>query len=429
MGATQAIDEHVAPHWKRTLVLTAVSQVLSLVGFSFVTPFIPLFIQQLGIHGEAGITLWAALLTGGSSVFMIVAAPIWGALADRHGRKVMVVRAALSAGVLVILMGLVQNVWQLLFLRLLQGVFTGTVSASQALVASQAPGRRMGMALGIMQTSVFVGTSIGPLLGGVVADNFGYRLSFAAGGVSLFISGLLVLFFVKEHRTPGPASQAPPFWGDLGSALRIPVIPAMIGTYFAIQFGATVVTPILPQFVQMLQGTHGHAATVTGVILAGAGVASAVAAIVVGVVSDRIGYKTVLVVASIAAAAFSIPQFFVTATWQLFALRVLIGLATGAIMPAAGALTAILVPPSKRGTAYGLTGSATSLGFGVGPLTAALVVSLWGIRPVFLTAAVLMAGIAAWVAAMIHLPAGAGAADQALDQAVKPEVTTRAAAR
>lgn len=429
MGMDAGMVEQYAPQWKRTLILTAVSQVLSLVGFSFVTPFIPLYIQNLGIHGQANVTLWAALLTGGSSIFMIFAAPVWGALADRHGRKLMVVRAALSAGVLVVLMAAVGNVWQLLLLRLLQGAFTGTVSASQALVASQAPGRRMGMALGIMQTSVFVGTSIGPLLGGVVADNFGYRPSFVAGGVSLFISGLLVLFFVREHRVPGPAVAPPPFWRDLGSALRIPVIPAMIGTYFAIQFGATVVTPILPQFVQMLQGNHGHAATVTGVILAGAGVASAVAAITVGFVSDRIGYKTVLVAASIAAAVFSIPQYVVTATWQLFVLRVLIGLATGAIMPAAGALTALLVPAAKRGTAYGLTGSATSLGFGAGPLTAALVVGVGGIRPVFLTAAVLMAGIAVWVATMVRIPTSTGDAWQLPEPETSADAPSRSAAR
>jgi DHA1 family multidrug resistance protein-like MFS transporter len=149
------------------------------------------------------------------------------------------------------------------------------------------------------------------------------------------------------------------------------------------------------------------------VILAGAGVASAVAAVIVGIISDRIGYKRVLVVASIAAAIFSIPQFFVTATWQLFVLRVVIGLATGAIMPAAGALTANLVPASKRGTAYGLTGSATSLGFGAGPLTAALVVGVSGIRPVFLTAAFLMAVIAAWVAAMVHVPGDENRREQA----------------
>jgi DHA1 family multidrug resistance protein-like MFS transporter len=339
----------------------------------------------------------------------------------------MVVRAALSAGVLVLLMGAAQNVWQLLLLRLMQGMFTGTISASQALVSSQAPRKRMGMALGIMQTSVFAGTSIGPLLGGVIADNYGYRLSFVAGGIILFISGLIVLFFVQEHRGSTGAVHAPPFWRDLGNALKIPVIPAMIGTYFAIQFGATVVTPVLPQFVQTLQGTAGRAATITGVILAGAGVASAVAAVVVGVVSDRIGYKRVLVVSSVIAAAFSIPQYFVTATWQLFLLRVAIGLATGAIMPAAGALTATLVPASRRGTAYGLTGSATSLGFGAGPLTAALVVSFGGIRPVFLTAAVLMAVIAAWVGAMVHVPGGSTTADG--ESAPSTSSTARAASR
>lgn len=427
MEAESSAEEGYAPQWKRTLILTAISQVLSLVGFSFVTPFLPLFIQQLGIHGEAGVTLWAALLTGGSSVFMIVAAPIWGALADRHGRKVMVVRAALSAGVLVVLMGAVQNVWQLLLLRLMQGMFTGTISASQALVSAQAPRKRMGMALGIMQTSVFTGTSIGPLLGGIIADNYGYRLSFIVGGITLFISGLIVLVFVQEHRGSARVVHSPPFWRDLGNALKIPVIPAMIGTYFAIQFGATVVTPILPQFVQTLQGTAGRAATVTGVVLAGAGVASAVAAVVVGVVSDRIGYKRVLVIASLIAAVFSIPQYFVTATWQLFLLRVAVGLATGAIMPAAGALTATLVPASRRGTAYGLTGSATSLGFGAGPLTAALVVSIGGIRPVFLTAALLMAIIAAWVAAMVHLPGGA--AGQEVENAQPASSGARAASR
>jgi DHA1 family multidrug resistance protein-like MFS transporter len=180
----------------------------------------------------------------------------------------------------------------------------------------------------------------------------------------------------------------------------------MIGTYFAIQFGATVVVPILPQFVQSLQGLAGHAASATGLILAAAGVASAVAAVTVGVISDRIGYKNILVGASIAAAVFSIPQYWVTETWQLLVLRVFVGLATGAIMPAAGALTASLVPAAKRGTAYGLTGSATSLGFGVGPLTAALVVSVAGIRPVFLTAAVLMLIIAVWVGAMVREPDG-----------------------
>lgn len=410
--------EDGAPYWRRTLTICAASQVFSLLGFSFVVPFLPLYIQTLGVHGIAHVTLWAALLSGGSAVCMAVAAPIWGALADRHGRKIMVVRAACSAGILVGLMGLAQNVWQLLALRMLQGMFTGTVSASQALVSSQTPRKHMGFSLGIMQTAIFVGNSIGPLVGGVVADAVGFRPSFFVAGVLLFGSGVLVALFVREELRPQTGRAQPAFWRDLGGAMKIPALPAMIATYFAIQFGATIVFPILPQFVQALQGPADHAATITGFMLAGAGVAGAVSSVTAGFISDRVGFKAVLIVSSFAAAILSVPQFFVTTTWQLFVLRVLIGLAVGAMMPSASALTASLVPASRRGTAYGLTGSATSIGMAIGPLTAAGVVSLGGIRPVFLTTAVVLLLISLWVAMMVRGPEEtyAGGPVEAVDQ-------------
>src|SRR5919199_3685899 len=143
--------------WKRTLGVTAASQTLCILGFSFVMPFLPLYINQLGVHGVARITLWAAILQGGSAISMAITAPLWGVLADRYGRKIMVVRAAFSAALLVGMMGLAQNVYHLLILRTLQGAFTGTVSASQALVASHTPRQRLGFSLGIMQTAVFSG--------------------------------------------------------------------------------------------------------------------------------------------------------------------------------------------------------------------------------------------------------------------------------
>jgi MFS family permease len=263
----------------------------------------------------------------------------------------------------------------------------------------------MGFSLGVMQTALFLGNSLGPLLGGVVADAVGFRHSFLVAGTILLISGFIVAAFVQEEIKPvAGASNGKPFWRDLGSALTIPALPAMIGAYFAVQFGTSIVFPILPQFVQMLQGPAGHAASVTGLILAGAGVAGAISSVTAGFFSDRVGFKSVLIVSSLAAALLSVPQYFVSTTWQLFALRVLTGLAIGAMLPAASALTANLVPANRRGTAYGLTGSASSLGFAAGPLTAAAVVGLGGIRPVFLTAGVLLLGIAVWVAAMVHVP-------------------------
>lgn len=391
--------------WKRTLALMAIAQACSIMGFSFVTPFLPLFIQQLGIHGNVSVTFWAALLSGGTAVFMAVAAPIWGVLADRHGRKIMVVRAMLSASVLIGLMSLAQSVYFLLALRMLQGMLTGTVSASQALVSAQAPRQRMGFTLGVMQTAVFVGTSLGPLVGGIVADAVGFRLSFVGGGAILLVGGLLVTFFVHEERVE-VEHDAPRvgLWEGMRAAASAPALLVMVAAIFAVQFATTVVIPILPQFVQVLQGAAGHAATATGLIFMGAGAAGAISSVTLGYFSDRLGYRRILIAASIAAAILSVPQYFVTATWQLFVLRVLIGLALGAIMPSASALIATLVRPEQRGAAYGISGSATSIGFAVGPLTAAVVVSLSGLRAVFLTAAVMLLAIGMWVAFMVHIP-------------------------
>jgi MFS transporter, DHA1 family, multidrug resistance protein len=373
--------------WRQVLAIAAIAQTFSIIGFSFVTPFLPLYIQHLGIHGQAQVTLWAAILSGGSALCMAVAAPIWGVLADRHGRKIMLIRAMFSAAILIGLMGLSQNVWELLVLRMLQGALTGTVTASQALISSQSPKNRLGFSLGVMQTAVFLGNSIGPLLGGVVADLAGFRASFLAGATSLFIAGVLVTFFVTERRPERPVAGAPQV------------------TIFAVQFGVTVVFPILPQFVQVLEGHSHYTATVTGVIFTGSGIAGAIASITVGAVSDKLGYRRVIMIGLGATAVLSVPQAFVTAVWQLFVLRILIDFSMGAVLPSASALIAGLVPAERRGTAYGLMGSATSIGTGAGPLAAATVVGFSDIRATFIMAAGLFVLVELWVGLALRTPA------------------------
>jgi MFS family permease len=345
------------------------------------------------------------------AIGMIVAAPIWGVLADRHGRKIMLIRASFSAAVLVGLMGLATSVWQLLLLRLLQGAFTGTVSAAQALVASQTPKDRLGFSLGTMQTAVFVGSSTGPLVGGLVAQWLGFRPAFGIASCLLMTCAVLVTLFVREEQRPEkPAADAPrpSILGGMRDILAVPALLAMVGTFFAVQYAVTQVYPILPQLVQALQGRAGHAAVATGVILAGAGVAGAISSTAIGWFSDRIGHRTILIAAAVCACCITIPQAFVQATWQLAALRVADGLCLGAMLPSASAMLAGLVPSERRGAAYGFSQSANSLGILLGPMTSALVVAVSGIRDVFFSAAVLLAFIAVWVSTRVHV----GARDQ-----------------
>lgn len=170
-----------------------VSQLLATTAFMFVVPFMPLYVQQLGVQEAENAAAWAGFINGASGATMALVAPLWGRLSDRLGRKLMLLRATLAAAVVVGSMGFVSTPWQLLGLRLLQGTLTGTVPAATALVASTAPPDRAGWRLGALQTVIFVAAGIRPaLVGGVSADLAGLRISFFVTSALLAVSGALV---------------------------------------------------------------------------------------------------------------------------------------------------------------------------------------------------------------------------------------------
>jgi len=185
--------ENDVRRWRTTLYVAWIAQAVSTMGFTFVLPFLPLYLRELGIADGESVVMWAGLLVAATPVTMAIFSPIWGALADRYGRKIMVERAMFGGAVLLALMGLVQNVHQLLALRLLQGAVTGTVTALVALVSTTSPPQKSGYSQGMMRMAFFCGVAVGPIVGGAVSDSFGYRFSFLVAGVLIFAGGLLVL--------------------------------------------------------------------------------------------------------------------------------------------------------------------------------------------------------------------------------------------
>lgn len=169
--------------WKINLYTIWFSQVLSIMSFSFGIPFIPFYIQDIGVVDPNQVKLFTGILSTAPGITMAIMAPIWGIAADRWGKKLMLLRAMLFASFIIAGMGIVANVSQLLVLRLLQGIFTGTVTAASALVASNTPENRLSYALGFLSSSTFIGASVGPVVGGFFAEYAGYRLSFILGGV------------------------------------------------------------------------------------------------------------------------------------------------------------------------------------------------------------------------------------------------------
>ena len=186
-------------------------QIVMNAGFTMLSPVVPLFLPDLGVHGAARIDVWAGILTSITSFVAAFVSPFWGRLADRRGRKLMVLRSCFAISLFIGLMSLSQNVWQFFAFRMLMGAFAGFNAASIALIASQAPGRRLGYALGWLSTGQLVGSLVGPVAGGSLADLSGsYRVPFMVTALLCCLCGFSVLRLVRERFTPPKAGTAKP---------------------------------------------------------------------------------------------------------------------------------------------------------------------------------------------------------------------------
>lgn len=368
--------------------------------FGFVFPFLPLFIDQLGVGDIQQVEVWSGVSSFGQAIVLSVFSPIWGAVADRRGRRLMVLRAAFGGGLVIGLMGLSQNIWEFLALRLFQGAMTGVVAASSALAISFVPRSRVGMALGLIQMSSFAGNAVGPALGGFVADHAGYRLSFAASGGLFLAAGVVTLLFVTENFVPPPPGEMKPglrgLLRDIRARGRDRQLLVMMVVLFSAQFGVSVVQPMLPLFVQAIDPAQ-SAATVTGVIFTVAGVVAAISSLIWGRYGARIGYRRLLIAMALGAGLIYIPQALVVSVVQLIVLRGILGIFDGGLLPSANALIATSSPAEKagqrtaHGTTYGLVYLANGLGFALGPLAGGLIAATLGLRNVFfVTAAILL---------------------------------------
>lgn len=397
----EALDlaETGAPNWGRTLVIMVGVQLAMNAGFTVLSPIMPLYLPELGIHDTDSISLWAGFLAFITPLLAAIASPFWGRVADQHGRKLMVLRSCFAMCLFMGLMSLAQNVWQLFGMRAMMGVFAGFNAAAIALVATQAPARRLGFALGWLSSGQLVGNLIGPLLGGAIADLTGsYRAPFAATSFICLLSALTALFLVRERFVAPQAgtARASPFKGFAIMARSRGLAPLFIVLLLA-QFAVQAVQPVITVFVEQLAGQRADLATLGGLAFSITGVADLLASPFLGRRSDTLGYRRVLLICLAGAALTSAPPFFVTGYWGFVAARFGLGLFVGGILPTANALVGRLAPAGDKGAVYGATASAMMLGGSLGPLSGGAIASVAGVRWVFLVAAVLLAINLVWV--------------------------------
>jgi DHA1 family multidrug resistance protein-like MFS transporter len=403
-----------APRWKRTLYAIWAAEMLAVAGFSTSTPIIPLFLQDLGVSDPVRLNFLTGLLQALPSLSLVFFSPFWGSIADNYGRKPMLLRAMFGGTVVMLLQGLVSSPWQLLVLRIIQGCITGTIAAATILVASIAPREKVGYSLGLLQMAIFLGASLGPLVGGVMADLFGRRVNFFATSLLLLAAGIIVARFAEDDFTPPQnrksllRSMLPDF-RPLASSRALLSLMAVIA---ADQIAGSILNPFLPLIIQRLTTSTALVGSTTGVILGLGAVSSALAAFSIGRISYRVGYRRTLIVCMVGAAVFMIPQAFARSPLQLLLLRIASSFFVGGNLPSANALIAQRTEQGKQGSIYGISSSIASGSNALGPVIGASIAMSAGFGAVFLTTAGILAAAGAGIMFFIRPRRAAASAER-----------------
>ena len=387
--------------WERSFRAVLAAEFLAVMGFNTCIPILPFYLQDLGVTDPTALKLWVGACATVVAVTLAVFAPIWGRLADSYGKRPMLLRAMLGGAVVMSLMGVVARPWQLFILRGVQGALTGTVAAATVLVANITPREKLGWTLGLLQTGIYIGSSLGPAVGGIISDLLGHRVTFFVTGGLLLAAALIVMRFVEEEKVPRPAAGR--FWAhllpDFSPLLQSRPLLVILLVSGLIQVATTVVSPILPLFIQSLTPKASMVSTMTGLVLGLSALSAALAAAGLGRLSARIGYERTLRLCLWGSVIAFAPQAFVRTPVQLLLLRVAGGAFLGGSAPAINALIAHRADRNRQGTIYGLGSSINNVGASVGPMIGATVAAGFGYASAFYatTAILLAAAIGAQV--------------------------------
>lgn len=405
--ATPAPDRY----WKGNLLICGFGSFINIVAMTLLLPFLPLYVEQLGAGSHAAVVQWSGIAYGATFFSAALVAPFWGAMADRYGARLNLIRASFGMMVTMSLTGMVQEVWQLVAVRLLVGLAGGYTSGSYVIVAAQTPKERSGWALGVLAASIMAGNLVGPLIGGLLPNLVGIRATFFLASGCIFLNFLATCLFVREPKRAAAKARARGGLRFEGPRQRRLVF-AMLCTATLLLVANMSIEPIITVYVQELVRDTTQVTFVAGIVMSAAALGSVLSASRLGKLADRIGHLKVVIGCMAVAAALLIPQAMVTEAWQLVVLRFLMGLSLGGLLPCVASLIRHHVPDHAVGRALGLSTAFQYAGQVLGPLMGGFIGGHFGMRYVFVCTSALLAVCAAanW---LISMPAGRPAEDSA----------------
>jgi DHA1 family multidrug resistance protein-like MFS transporter len=364
------------------------AQLIAMIGMSMVIPFLPLYVKSLGVTDPAEVRRWSGLVVSGVFITAFIATPFWGWLGDRVGKKKMVIRAIFGLAVSQFLIGLSQDVYQLFVFRMVQGALSGFIAASLALVTTNTPKEKSGYALGLLASSTAAGNVLGPFVGGLLADTFGYRNVFFITSAFCTISGILVIIFVKEiHRSAIIQNNVLDNYKFVFNSKKLRfAMMSLILSAAAI----SMIQPLFALFIEHKLSSGIYIATITGAIFAVMGLFQVISSPLWGKRNDRKGIKNNLIFALAGAGIGYAMHVAASGIWELIPIRAFLGFCIGGVLPSLYSLINKNTPVERKGGVMGIASSFTLFGNLLGPISSGYIASVTSIDFIFILSGILL---------------------------------------
>lgn len=384
--------------WKRTVYISLVCVFCIAFGVSQLAPILPLYFHDLGVQTPEAMSLWSGLATGATYIIVCLAAPFWGHLADRKGRKITLIRSSFGMALCNVLIAFQTTPEGVVLIRLIQGLVSGFYSASITLIASESPIERTGWALGLLASANLAGSLIGPLLGGYIADTVGIRNDFIIVGIIMGLAGLLATVFIHENYVPKDNVEKLSI-----SKLKeqIPEFNSIIALCVASFIYAICIMSLQPVISVYIKGIvpsdTENLAFIAGAVFSAMGIAQLMSSSPLGKLVDKIGPRKVLVISLIYVGILNIPQAYVSDVYQLAIIRFLQGFGLGGMLPALNTYLSSKTPREFTGQVFSYNQSCLFLGYFLGAVGGASLMAWLGFTTLFWASGGLFIISALWI--------------------------------
>jgi MFS transporter, DHA1 family, multidrug resistance protein len=373
--------------WKRNLWVLWIGVFFTSASFSMVIPFLPIFLLQIGVHEHT--ELWSGLLFSAAFFAGAIASPFWGRVADKYGRKPLLIRAGLALFVVYTLTAFVTNPYQLLGLRIMQGLLSGFIPGAIALVGTNTPSNKVGYALSMISSATASGGIVGPLLGGGIAALVGNRIAFGSAGLFALISTLLVVFLVTEENFT-PNKERGSIKNDFKVALANRPFMLVIALTAVTSCSIMTIEPVLPLYIVKLGGSSDHASLLAGIVFSLPGIASVLFAPFWGSWADKVGFQRILFIGLMGGGLGTIAQTLFSEIWGFSIMRFIFGVFFCAVFPALNGLVVRTTESDFRGRAFGLSQTANQIGGMTGPIIGGVIGGFFPVPIVFIVTGILL---------------------------------------